>query len=151
MKTLIIYKSILYGNTKKIAEVIAETINADMLEPDEVDLSNITSYDLLGFGSGIYFSSHHKSILNLVKKLPNGSGKKAFVFSTSGFGRRSFNNELKNQLNLKGYQIISDFSSRGYDTFGPFKIIGGVAKGRPNAKDLERAKSFAEKLKNQLI
>jgi multimeric flavodoxin WrbA len=30
----------------------------------------------------------------------------------------------------------------GYDTFGPFKLIGGLAKGHPDDKDLENAVAF---------
>ena len=54
MKTLIIYKSIHLGSTKKIAESMAEILKADLKEPNEIDLSKIGKYDQIGFGSGIY-------------------------------------------------------------------------------------------------
>jgi len=59
MKTLIIYVSFHHGNTLKIANEIAEVINADMVKPNEIKIENILSYDLIGFGSGIYFMKHH--------------------------------------------------------------------------------------------
>lgn len=31
---------------------------------------------------------------------------------------------------------------KGYDTFGPFKLIGGIAKGRPDHNDLNSAVDF---------
>lgn len=148
MKTLIIYKSIHHGNTKQIAEVISKTMAADMLQPHEVDFSHLESYDLLGFGSGIYFSSHHRTIIGLVNKLPDGNEKNTFVFSTTGLVSSIFSTDLKKMLNLKGYKIISDFSCRGYVSFGP---IGTLNKGRPNKGDLEHAKQFAENLKYQLL
>lgn len=40
------------------------------------------------------------------------------------------------------YEKIGKFSCKGYDTFGPFKLVGGIAKGRPNAKDLAAAVDF---------
>jgi flavodoxin len=37
---------------------------------------------------------------------------------------------------------IGRFFCKGYDTFGPFKLIGGLAKGHPDDKDLENAVAF---------
>ena len=31
---------------------------------------------------------------------------------------------------------------QGYDTFGPFKLVGGLAKGHPKERDLEQARAF---------
>ena len=39
--------------------------------------------------------------------------------------------------------VVGEFSCRGFDTVGPFKLIGGVNKGRPDERDLENAKKFA--------
>ena len=47
----------------------------------------------------------------------------------------------KNYPNIKG-----GYSCKGYDTFGPFKLIGGLAKGHPDASELEEARKFFEKL-----
>ena len=47
---------------------------------------------------------------------------------------------------LSGYskqgKIAGKFSCKGYDTFGPFKLVGGIAKGHPNDKDLADAVTF---------
>lgn len=42
--------------------------------------------------------------------------------------------------------ITDTFCCKGYDTFGPFKLIGGIAKGHPSAKDLDNAKTFITNL-----
>ncbi|MCK4255841.1 flavodoxin, partial [candidate division WOR-3 bacterium] len=84
MKTLIIYTSIHHKNTERIAKVMAEVLEAPLAKPREIDINSLAEYDLLGFGSGIYFGKHHKSLLKLVDKLPNLKGRKVFVFSTSG-------------------------------------------------------------------
>ena len=42
----------------------------------------------------------------------------------------------------KGCPVLGEFGCRGYDTFGPFKLVGGIAKGRPNERDLEQARAF---------
>ena len=60
MKIAIIYKSIHHGNTKKIAEVMAETLKADLFDLKDVNMDVIGKYDLIGFGSGKYFLRPHR-------------------------------------------------------------------------------------------
>lgn len=38
--------------------------------------------------------------------------------------------------------MLGEFSCKGYDTFGPFKLVGGIAKGHPDERDLENARKF---------
>ena len=42
----------------------------------------------------------------------------------------------------KGCPVLGEFHCKGYDTFGPFRLVGGIAKGRPNIRDLENARRF---------
>lgn len=42
----------------------------------------------------------------------------------------------------KGCSVLGEFGCKGYDTFGPFKLVGGLAKGRPDEGDLDRARGF---------
>ena len=150
MKTLIIYNSIHQGNTEKVAEAMADVLEAKLVKPQDVDINAIAEYDLVGFGSGIYVGKHHKSILKLIDRMPFQKNKKSFIFSTSGMKEggifNRFNQSLKEKLSEKGFSIVDEFSCRGYDTYGPFKIIGGISKGRPNKKDLEQARNFAQSL-----
>ena len=148
MKTLICYASVHHGNTKKIAEAMAEAIGAELVPPKDVKTKNIEAYDLIGFGSGIYFSQHHKSILAAVDALRNVSGKKAFVFSTAGFpaGKLLFHKALKKRLAEKGFVIAGEFSCKGLDTYKIFGSFGGMNKGHPDGRDLERATGFAKRM-----
>ena len=34
----------------------------------------------------------------------------------------------------------------GYDTFGPFKLVGGLAKGHPTADEIRKAVEFYKNL-----
>ena len=40
--------------------------------------------------------------------------------------------------------MLGEFHCKGYDTFGPFRLVGGIAKGRPNIRDLETPAVFRE-------
>ncbi|ALM75608.1 flavodoxin family protein [Thermococcus barophilus] len=148
MKTLIIYVSIHHKNTEKIAKVIGDVLNARLVKPWTVKPEEILDYDLIGFGSGIYWWRHHWALLKLVDDLPKMEGKKAFIFSTAGMNIPWYNHRaLRKKLKEKGFQIVGEFSCRGWDTNGWLAKIGGINKGHPNEKDLERARRFAEKLK----
>ena len=80
MKSSIIYISIHHANTEKIAKAMAEVLNAKLAKPNDVNISELHGYDLIGFGSGIYFAKYHKSLLNLIDKLPVQKSKNAFIF-----------------------------------------------------------------------
>lgn len=146
MKTLIVLTSVHHGNTEKIAKVISETINADLIEAKNMNVNILGDYDLIGFGSGIYHGKLHRSIIEAVDSLPNVFNKKVFIFSTSGQGKIKSNDSLGEKLKEKGFNVIGSFACKGYDTFGPFKLIGGIAKGRPNEEDFQKARDFAGEL-----
>jgi flavodoxin len=152
MKPLIIYTSVHHGNTERVAKVIANVLNADLLQLGQATTSVLEHYDVIGFGSGIYFGKHHRNLLNFVDILPEAGNKKAFIFSTSGLRKirfvHSFDKPLRAKLQLKGFDIIGEFSCRGLDTYRATKLVGGVNKGRPNAQDLKEAEDFARVIKN---
>ena len=145
MKVLVIYNSVHHRNTEKIAKVIADELKAKMVKPTEGEVNKLSEYDLIGFSSGIYMGKHHESILQLVEKLPAVKNKKAFVFCTSG-SSKNYNKPLKEKLTAKGFRIVGEFSCKGFDTYGPFKLIGGINKGRPNEEDCRKARKFAVSL-----
>jgi len=154
MEALVIYSSVHHGNTEKIAKKIATVLKAELVKPAEiVNKDALGKYDLIGFGSGIYFGKHHESLLDFIDKMPKMENKKAFIFSTSGAEEgtfNEFNEELSKKLSDKGFEIIGEFSCRGFDTFGPFELIGGLNKGRPDKKDLNDAEEFARSLKKRM-
>jgi flavodoxin len=149
-RSLVILSSYHHHNTEEIASVIAEVLGAEITKPQDVNPAELHTYGLIGFGSGIYFSKHHRSVLKLAEQMPSVTGKSAFLFSTSGvFTQRKLARDhaaLRDILVGKGYAILDEFGCRGWDTYSFLKYIGGWNKGRPNAKDLERARAFATNL-----
>lgn len=140
---LIIYYSYHHGNTKKIAHAMAEISNAELCTIDEVGAVNMSEYEIIGFGSGIAYSKHYDKLLKAVGQL-DLQGKKVFVFSTSGMGKENFNSALIRLLNHAGACVVGSFTCKGYDTYGPIKLIGGMAKGHPDHDDIAAAKKFMQ-------
>ena len=159
MKSLIVVFSYHHKNTQKVAEVMSKVLDAQVKSPQQTVLEELSQYDLVGFGSGIYRAQHHESLIDLANKLPQITGKKAFIFSTSGMPigtsgqqrleeyTRKCHTTLKETLQSKGYLIVGEFSCAGFNTNKFLKYFGGLNKGRPNAEDLKHAEAFAEKLK----
>lgn len=146
MKVLITYNSVHHGNTEKIAKVMAEAIDADLLKYDEVDGYNILDYDLIGFGSGIYHGNPNKELMEFIDELPTVKNRRAFVFTTSGRDSPKYNDKFAKNLSDNGFKIIGEFSCKGFDTWGPLKLIGGINKGKPDDDDMRRAEIFIKDL-----
>jgi flavodoxin len=155
IKYLIVLFSYHHKNTEKIAQVIAKILNAEIKAPKEVDPHELQTFDLVGFGSGIYSDKHHKSLLNLADSIPHVANRKAFIFSTSAMmGKDKVTNDhsmLREKLQLKGYIIVDEFACKGFNTNSFLKYVGGMNKGRPNDEDLKHAEEFARSLKQSML
>lgn len=150
MKAAIVCQSIHKQNTWRIAQAMAAVLACPVYKPQDADPVAISECGLVGFGSGIYFGSHHRTLLDFCQKLLPAQGKKVFIFSTSGAGPKMdkyHHKKLRQLLEAAGYEVIGEWSCKAWDEFGPFKLIGGLNQGHPNDKDFESAKYFAAKLK----
>ncbi|RSN27626.1 flavodoxin [Amycolatopsis sp. WAC 01416] len=149
MKVVIVCVSVSHGNTARIAEVLAGVLGARVVSPDEIDPADLDSCDLVGFGSGIFGMDFHPRLRRFVEELPSKQRRKAFVFTTSGLPEprfRRYTRRLARLLGRKGFEVAGTFSCRGFDTWLPFKLVGGIGKNRPGTADLEAARRFAEGL-----
>jgi len=147
MNTAVVYFSSHHQNTKKIAKVLAGGLKAKLFKFTDAKVNDMKKYDLIGFGSGIYFMKHSQLILDFVDSLPMQKGKKAFIFSTSGSGfDRLAHRDLRKKLVAKSFNVVGEFACRGYDNYGLLRYIGGINKSRPNGKDQANAVKFAKSL-----
>jgi len=153
MKSIIYIYSYHHGNTRKVADAMADVLACDIIQVDETTPRDVSEFDLIGLGAGIAFSKHYRQLLEFAERLPSVEGKRAFIFSTAGLHSdkwmRRHHAKLKQILGDKGYNIVGQFACKGYDTFGALKVIGGINRGRPNEDDLARATDFATGLRGE--
>ena len=71
---------------------------------------------------------------------------KVFFIYTYGGKKKGYTDAITKAVDLKGSDILGEFGCFGFNTFGPFKLIGGIAKGRPNQDDLDNAVRFYESI-----
>lgn len=145
MKTAIIYFSKHHGNTKKVVDAIAKGNDVTLIDAAGAGNENLTEYDLIGFASGIYYSKFHKSVLKLAENnLPEN--KKVFFIYTYGAEKEGYTKAIKEAALKKSAHIVGEYGCYGFNTFGPFKLIGGIAKGHPDNKELDDAAEFYNSL-----
>jgi flavodoxin len=147
MKTAIVCVSVHHGNTRRVAQAMAAVLDADVLTVEEAATLDGRGYDLIGFGSGIYFGRHHASLRDLIREMPS-LPRRTFVFSTAGLASlaRIWHKSLIRRLRRRGCEIVGQFCCPGWDTVGPLKLFGGLHARRPSAGDLRRAERFARTL-----
>jgi flavodoxin len=151
VKSLVIVFSYHHNNTEKIANVIANVLGAEVKTPQQVYPEKLREYDLIGFGSGIYNATFDPSVLTLADRLSYAAGKKAFLFSTYGapafIANREFieknHSQIRENLQIKGYEVIGEFGCAGWNTNSFLQYFGGLNKGKPDSADLRNAEAFA--------
>ena len=150
MKTAIVYFSQHHGNTKKLVESIALQFEVTLINVAEYSSADLSDYDCIGFASGIYFSSFAKQILTFAEKyLPEN--KDVFFMNTCGFHSPVvYFGAIRKIAKAKNCRELGVYQCLGYDTFGPFKMVGGIAKGHPNKEEIVSAVSFYREIKERL-
>ncbi len=144
MKCCIAYASTHHGNTRKVVEAIAKEFDVELVDVTKVREKNLHDYDLIGFASGIYGAQFHQQVKNFAQiNLPQN--KKIFYIMTSAMNR-DFSKSMEQSVSAKNPIVVGKFSCHGYNTFGPFKLIGGTSKGHPDEKDLHNAVEFFREL-----
>lgn len=141
MKKAIVYYSRHHENTKKLLDELAKNDELTLIDASQTEAVRLEEYDLIGFASGIYYSKFHKSVLKLAEScLPEG--KRVFFVYTYGAKKEGYTNAIRKTVLNCGADILGEYGCFGFNTFGPFKLIGGMAKGHPDAGELSGVVKF---------
>ncbi|MFX0043688.1 MAG: flavodoxin family protein, partial [Candidatus Hodarchaeota archaeon] len=159
------------GNTEKVAISMKEALTSeevDLIPVKDVDPTNLSSYDLIFLGSGVYASRIHNSVVNLIKNTPSLSSKFAFFCTHQSlvFYQKPFD-KINKILEKNDCKALGTFDCVGENLGIPKETQMAMlnrlpedqrkkaeedwikVKGRPNKEDLEKAKSFAKTIINK--
>ncbi|MGD8465181.1 MAG: EFR1 family ferrodoxin [Anaerolineae bacterium] len=136
------------GNTRKVAEAMAEAFEGTGHTVRTLPLKNATPQDvvagdLLGIGTPCFSSQAPTPVKDFLRTLPALERRRAFVFATSGGASGRVLYDLTRLLSDKGANVIGGFLARG-ELHHPAPCILGRYPNRPEEEDLARARRFAE-------
>lgn len=117
------------GNTKAVAEAIAEAAGVSAISVDASDAAITEPVDVLFIGGALYaygLDSHLKDYLKTLKK---DDAKQAVVFSTSWISKHSID-LIKKALSEAGIAVVSE---------------SFYVKNKPNDAQLKATADFARK------
>lgn len=145
MKTAIVYYSKHHGNTKKLLDAIAQSQQLTLIDATCSPAPDLREFDRIGFASGIYYSKFHRSVLNIAREnLPDG--KDVFFLYTYGAEKKGYTAAITDAVSAHKAHILGEYGCFGFNTFGPFKLVGGIAKGHPDENEIQAAVRFYEGL-----
>jgi len=74
------------------------------------------------------------------------TGTHVFCLFTHGTPKGVFLTAIRRIAEQKQCKEIGSYHCLGFDTFGPFKLVGGIAKGHPTEEEINGAVAFYRKL-----
>jgi flavodoxin len=144
MKVAIAYYSQHHGNTKKLLDAIKGSGNVELINVVEYKKADLSEYDIIGFASGIYFGKFSKAVIEFARNNLT-SKKRVFLINTYGI-KGNYTKAMRQIIAEKSCQLLGTYGCRGFDTFGPLKLVGGIAKGHPDDNDVKGAIEFFRKI-----
>ena len=141
MKALVVYYS-RGGNTRKIAEAMAQELGCKVFDVKK-ETPDVSGIDLLIVGSGNYGDSVGDKLQQFLSDMPQIKSGKAAVFATAGGPGPKSLVVMREALEKKGYEVLSNFKSRG-------QFLYFLNHGRPNSDDLKNARMFVSDLKKNI-
>lgn len=146
MKTAIVYFSKHHGNTKKLVDAIAAAHEVTLINAADGAGVSLKEFDRIGLASGIYAGSFGKPLIAFAEReLP--AGKPVFFISTSASpSGKAYLKSIRRVTESKSCKELGAYHCTGFNTFGPFKLVGGTAKGHPTEEEIQAAVRFYENL-----
>ena len=144
-KTAIIYASTHHGNTRKLVEAIAEKYDIVQIDATKQQHADLIDYDLIGFASGIDFGKFYGSVEQFLQNnLPEN--KQVFFLYTCAKVSSRFTATIKEKALKREAIITGEYGCRGFNTYGPWRLIGGMNKNHPSEEEIHEALMFYKSL-----
>ena len=144
-KIAIIYASTHHGNTLKLVDAICQTYPVVKIDATVQKDADLSAYEMLGFASGIDFGKFYDPVERfLTENLPQK--KKVFFLYTCAAVREGFTKNMQEEARKKEAVLLGEYGCKGFNTYGPWKLIGGMNKKHPTAEEIANAVRFFESL-----
>ncbi len=102
------------GNTKRLAEAIANQIKVPIFSISSSEPSIVDAYSTIILGTPVEGANPAKETLAFIERLPETEGKKTILFCTYRlFGNARTLKNMQKKLADKGYETILKVSKKG--------------------------------------
>ena len=148
-KAVIIYASTHHGSTRKLVDAISGEYEIERIDAAQQRQADLSGYDLIGFASGIDFGKFYPCVEEFLEEnLPEN--KRVFFIYTCAKTSDRFTRSIRARALEKHAEIMGEYGCRGYNTYGPWKLVGGMNKNHPSPEEVHGAVRFFESLLNIL-
>ena len=149
MKTLIIYFS-QSGFTHKVAEQIRDGVaevagHCDLTTLRDVKPEALADYDLVGFGSPVFYYNAPFNVRDFLQGLPELPDNQWFVFCTHGSVMGNTLIFMAEALAAKGIRIVGYHDTYADGTI-PFYPYPTLTTGHPDEREYEEARAFGREI-----
>ena len=149
MRTVIVYRSYHHGNTKKLIDaIVAAHPEVDLIDVDGLgkkETPDLSGYQLVGYASGIYYGKFDKTVMRVASETMR-DGDFIFTICTYGSKDNGFSQDIQNLCKLHQAAYVGGYGCNGYDSYGPFKLVGGLQEKHPTDLEIEAAAAFYDAL-----
>lgn len=143
-RCLILYCSSHHQNTETLVKKAATQLpDIDVIPLSDDSCPELSHYELIGLASGIYMGRPHAAMQSFLESHQKEmKGRRVFTMLTSGANQKKYGTAFSSLLEGYGCTVLGNYQCKGFDTFGPWKLIGGIAKGHPDNSDVAGAQAF---------
>ncbi len=116
--TLIVAQSVFHGNTLRMGYVMAKELNCAIATPEDLRGYDISSYDIIGLGSGVYYTDPHPELVEVAKRIK--PPQRVFLFASCGnpwFGDQSrldYHRKLRRLFQERRIDILGECLLQGH-------------------------------------
>ena len=86
------------------------------------------------------------AIIQLAKDIELDAHQRTFIVYTAGIDFKNYAVSVERILREKAGTYVGRYACRGYDTWGPFGLFGGIGRKHPTDKELLKAREFIKAL-----
>ena len=149
-KIIIFYYSYSSMSTEKLVKGVQKELpNIEILLLPSEEKNDVSSYDYIGFASGIYAWNFGNPVYDKIKKLVGLEGKKCFTLCTSGSASKKYPFYPKEAIEKKGGQLLDGWGCQGKSNYFPLNLFGGLHTDKPDPNDIKNAVDFVKKIVSQ--
>ena len=130
-------------------DAVAENFdNVDVIDVSTLgknEYPDLDEYPLVGIATGIYYGKIDDDLARVMEHTIN-EGQKIFGLITYGGSSKWYGKDIDGICRMKRAVFLACWGCAGFDTWGPYKFMGGMNKDRPNQDDIQACLDFYKKL-----